>query len=387
MSRLALAGSIACFKLIGPLHKLKMAASPSWGTSKIPGAFRIPPKMPVSGTPISPQRVATPCGTFPDPVCSSIRPSPVIAKEAPLSWSFSPERSATRSKPDCRLAPKNAIAPPPKPPAAPAPARVGSSAGTPGSPVQSRPRLRSPSSNTARFSGVSAPFWGPYTAVAPRSPHSGLVTSQATITSVDLRRGSARDVSMRAMSRSRPPTGGTSRPDLSKNRNPRAWAAPVPPSFVALPPMHKTIRRAPALRASSISSPVPVVLVSKASRSEGSSRASPDAFAISITAVVTLPSAIRPYVAATGFPRGPLTSTVLNLPPRCSTNTSNVLSPPSASGTTAHSAVGAALSTPSLIASLASLAVRHSLKALEHNTTFIFTCALPLPLGAKKVQK
>lgn len=54
----------------------------------------------------------------------------------------------------------------------------------------------------------------------------------------------------------------TSRPSLSKKRNPNACSIPRPASFVALPPSPMTKRRHPRSRASRISSPVPKVVVS-----------------------------------------------------------------------------------------------------------------------------
>ena len=60
---------------------------------------------------------------------------------------------------------------------------------------------------------------------------------------------------------------------------------PAPPSLVALPPMPTMKCRAPASYACCNSSPTPYVVVIRGSRFAGGTRASPAAFAISITAV------------------------------------------------------------------------------------------------------
>ena len=75
-----------------------------------------------------------------------------------------------------------------------------------------------------------APFCGAKMQAAPRSPYSGLSTSQATVT---LHR------------------------DARRRQSPRASIMPLPPSQVALPPIPITISVQPRLTASAIISPTP----------------------------------------------------------------------------------------------------------------------------------
>jgi hypothetical protein len=102
-----------------------------------------------------------------------------------------------------------------------------------------------------------APFCGPNTAAAPRTPHRGLSTSQATVISVSARRGSSPDKSIVFNLPNAPPPGANSERSVARNFAPSAWAMPVPPSLVALPPMPMMMRRRPASKAARISSPVP----------------------------------------------------------------------------------------------------------------------------------
>ena len=77
-------------------------------------------------------------------------------------------------------------------------------------------------------------------------------------------------------------------------------------------------------------SPVPRVVVTLGSRLRGGTRASPDAWAISMTAVCSSP--IAPQEASSGWPRGPVTILRNIWPPLPSTSASTVPSPPSATG-------------------------------------------------------
>ncbi|GAA3038264.1 hypothetical protein GCM10020000_15550 [Streptomyces olivoverticillatus] len=82
---------------------------------------------------------------------------------------------------------------------------------------------------------------------------------------------------------------------------------PAPPSVVALPPTPSTIVRAPASSAARTSSPVPYVVAVRGARTPWGSRRSPDASAISTTAVRLPRSSAK--AAATGSPTGPATRT------------------------------------------------------------------------------
>ena len=130
---------------------------------------------------------ATPIGVLPKILCASIRPSPVMTKSASLTCSASFKLSNTICTPvlSCTLGKSNK--PPPIPPAAPAPGC--SLICLP----QSRPAISAKWANAASssftISGV-APFCGPKIAEAPRSPQSGLFTSQATSICTCCNRGS-----------------------------------------------------------------------------------------------------------------------------------------------------------------------------------------------------
>ncbi len=87
-------------------------------------------------------------------------------------------------------------------------------------------------------------------------------------------------------------------------------------------------RRPPRI-AAAISSPVPRVLASSASRRSRSTSARPLARAISMIAV---PSGSTAHSASTGSPSGPVTCVTRDEPPRRDAITSSVPSPPSASG-------------------------------------------------------
>ncbi|EXI74920.1 MAG: hypothetical protein AW07_01531 [Candidatus Accumulibacter sp. SK-11] len=137
---------------------------------------------------------------------------------------------------------------------------------------------------------------------------------------------------------------------------PSARAMPAPPSFVALPPMPMMIRRSPQSSAARISSPVPKVVVSRGSRWPGASSGSPDAAAISTTAVV--PSPRIPHCASTGARRGPLTRVWRSVPPVAPTRAATVPSPPSAIGTLRTSASGKTSRMPRSIASATPTALR-----------------------------
>src|SRR6266516_981943 len=169
-------------------------------------------------------------------------------------------------------------------------------------------------------------------AEAPLGPHNGLSTSQATCTTVSRRRGSSVSLTMRASRASAAPPGGNSCPCSSSRCAPSACAMPAPPSLVALPPIPMRSRRQPRSTALRINSPVPQVVVIRGSRRSGGTSGSPEAAAISITAVLSALSTSpkMPKKAATGSPSGPVTVAGMMVPPVAATIASTVPSRPSA---------------------------------------------------------
>ena len=110
----------------------------------------------------------------------------------------------------------------------------------------------------------------------------------------------------------------------------------------------------PDSSASMMSSPVPSVVVTRASRSAGASSVSPEARAIS-----TMPPPDQlAHWAWSGRPSASCAQAVCQAPPRASTSASAVPGPPSASGTTRTSASGHPARTPASIARAACPAVR-----------------------------
>ena len=101
-------------------------------------------------------------------------------------------------------------------------------------------------------------------------------------------------------------------------------------------------------------SPVPRDEVRLGSRRPGERSSSPDALAISITAILPGTTA---YCASTGSPKGPETTTLRSSPPSPATIASRVPSPPSAIGTTSMVASGSAWSHPAAMARAACSAV------------------------------
>ena len=146
---------------------------------------------------------------------------------------------------------------------------------------------------------------------------------------------------MAEMSRSVSPTGTKGFPSASRNRTPRAVAAPQPPSLVALPPRPRMISSVPASRAASISSPAPkVVVFSGFFFSPAKGR--PAAAAISTTAVRSFS---RPHRAIIFSPQGPVTVSVIASPPTAARKASTVPSPPSATGMERGCQSGASMAT------------------------------------------
>ncbi len=219
----------------------------------------------------------------------SIRPSPVITRSASATRLSRLSASVTISMPWRSCAPQKAYSAAPMPPAAPPPARPSTSTS------RSRAIIRaycvSAPSRRVIISGV-APFCGPNTAVAPFSPVSGLVTSQATSIRHAASRLSRPLMSMRASFSSSPPPAPMAFPCSSNSFAPSACTIPAPPSLVALPPMPMMICFTPASSAWRISSPVPQEVVFSGLRWAGGTSSRPLAAAISINAL--LPSPERP---------------------------------------------------------------------------------------------
>ncbi len=175
--------------------------------------------------------------------------------------------------------------PKPSPPAAPAPGvSLSSLTSRPIAFATTSAYLLSAASSCCTISGV-APFCGPYTADAPLGPVSGLSTSHATTNSHSRSSIGIPERSTEASPASAAPPGRSSFPSASTNFAPSACAIPAPPSLVALPPIPMMNLRQPLARAAAISSPVPRVVVMRGSRRSRGTRGSPDAEAISITAV------------------------------------------------------------------------------------------------------
>ncbi len=148
--------------------------------------------------------------------------------------------------------------PNPTPPAAPAPGVSRSR--RPVAVSSASAKRASRASRTGTASGA-APFCGPYTAAAPRSPRSGFVTSHAIRSVTSARRGSRPDTSTRARS--------------SVIVAPRARSRPAAPSLVALPPIPSAMSRIPASSTARSTSPVPWLVARAASRSAASTRRQP----------------------------------------------------------------------------------------------------------------
>ena len=143
--------------------------------------------------------------------------------------------------PAASSAPKAAFRAYPVPPAAPAPGKSGT------------PMTLTQFSKAFSNTGISClrhPFCGPYTAVAPRGPSSGLVTSVATVMRVWRRWGQ-----MSSTERSEAVSMPLMKVGMSLFRkglefekdHPRAESRPKPPSLVPLPPIAMSISLTPWL--------------------------------------------------------------------------------------------------------------------------------------------
>src|SRR5947207_6564851 len=254
-----------------------------------------------------------------------------------------PGRSSTRANRSHMASSPNAV-----PPAAPAPGVSRTPRPTAASSASAKRASRASSSPT--WLGL-APFCGPYVAAAPRSPSSGLVTSDAIRRSVSARRGSRPD-------RSTP---------SAPTRAPRASRMPAPPSVVALPPIPRTICLTPASSTAQSTSPVPRVEAAKGSRWSGETRDSPEADASSTTA--RRPSCERSHRATTGRPSGSVASTSCGSQPPPASIAASVPSPPSAIGARTSSSSPRARRQPFASASATPTEVRLPLNESGAKTT------------------
>src|SRR3954451_11015042 len=320
------------------------ATAPTSASAAIPSTVTPPPTA-MQATPASFARRATPSAVLPYAVCSSIRPSPVTTRSALASRSAAPVSSSTRSTPGRssidRRCPPIVSRPKAVPPAAPAPATSRS-----WRPVAaSRASAYTPryASSFRTWSGV-APFCGPYVGAAPRSPRSGLVTSQAIRSSTSASRGSR---ALRSISGQRVKSA------------PSARRIPAPPSVVALPPIPSVMWRMPSSSTARMTSPVPSVVAESGSRSEGRTRDSPDASASSTTAA--LPSSRRSHRARTGRPSGSPTIASRHDQPPAAAIARSVPSPPSASGAIAMPLSGRARAQPRASAAATSTELKEPL--------------------------
>ena len=187
-----------------------------------------------------------------------------------------------------------------------------------------------PYSSSATISCV-APFCGPKTAAAPSGPQKGVSTSHATMNSESAIDCGTMDVSIPDISFiDLPHRPCILFPSLSVKMNPRASSIPVPPSFVALPPIPIMNLLQPLPAASKIISPVPNVDDRRGLRSRVVSSVRPDAWAISIMAVCLPPIVAIPYSAVIFLPRGSDAVTVTVCPSKCLVKVLKVPSPPSA---------------------------------------------------------
>ncbi len=325
----------------------------------------MPPTIATAGTPARRQRPPTPPGTFPKEDCQSSRPSPVTTREAPLSFLSNSTRSRTVSIPGFISACRNTARAAPRPPAAPDPSRRPASG--PYASIKTSSYRRIPCSRRSSVLSVP-PFWAPKVRVAPSGPVSGFLTSHITVKRAPRIRGQMPVSSIPATLSRSFPLPESSFPSLSRKRIPNARMAPMPPSFVALPPIAMVIRRYPRSRASRIICPVPKEVVSRGSRSSGRKSGRPEAAAISIRAR----SSSRPaYAARIRLPRGSRTSVSSKTPPRACRTASIVPSPPSATGRHTHSQSGKHARASCFKSSAISMDDRDPLNESDANTNFI----------------
>ncbi len=147
-----------------------------------------------------------------------------------------------------------------------------------------------------------------------------------------------------------------------------ASSIPFPPSFVPVPPKPMYISLAPRRIASTINSPVPMLLARRGSSSTGLISVSPLAAALSMMAI----RPARPYEASIVRPSGSWTRALTDLPPSASVRTEARPSPPSETGSTTVSCPAR----PSAIAAAASAELRHPLKESIAMTAFIWNGGL-----------
>ena len=241
------------------------------------------------------------------------------------------------SMPGVSVAFKKQWAANPMPPAAPAP---GSSRSSRPSALAVRSAKWPSARSSVATSASVAPFCGPKTALAPRSPSSGLSTSTAASTRNSAKRGSNVERSRIASCWSAAPPGGSGWPWASSSVAPNACSIPAPASLVALPPSSSRAWVAPASRAARNSSPTPKVVVCRALRSAWVRCCRPLASASSINAVRC--SLSQPQAAWRGRPRASCTVSVRRSAWVAAIKASRLPSPPSARGQSCVMALGAA---------------------------------------------
>ena len=111
---------MACSRLTGAFMMEYMPINPISLSSR---HIATDPPMAMTGIPFRAACLRTPAAVFPAAVWASIRPSPVMTRDAPSRSESNAMASSTISIPAVSLAFKKALKAPPNPPAAPAPLR------------------------------------------------------------------------------------------------------------------------------------------------------------------------------------------------------------------------------------------------------------------------
>ncbi|MNY34170.1 hypothetical protein D3C86_1684900 [compost metagenome] len=158
--------------------------------------------------------------------------------------------------------------------------------------------------------------------------------------------------------------------------------APAPPSLVALPPIARITRCAPASSAARINCPVPKVLLMHASRCATGTNCKPLASAISMIAVWLWGN--QPQAASTVAPSGPRTKVRRCWPSHAARIDSTVPSPPSAIGHLISWASGQTCANPNAMASATPWALRLSLNESGAITIFMGILQFQCPHAASR---
>jgi hypothetical protein len=160
------------------------------------------------------------------------------------------------------------------------------------------------------------PFCGPKTAVAPRSPQSGLLTSDMIVIAESASLKSSPLASAFAACARPAGVGAICWPASSEISIPSAASIPAPPSLVLLPPTPTMNRRTPESRSAPINSPTPLVERAVTSTAMPSASVMPTISAASMIAVLPSRASTTPYAAARCLPPAPVTARVFRSPPR-----------------------------------------------------------------------